>query len=117
MPRAKRFTDEELLQNRRNHYKLNRERLIADSTARNKRTVDRRREMLSHFPCRSCGNNNSNVIQWHHIDPSTKEFEIFRTAWPEDKFWNEVLKCVPLCANCHVLIHKNKLCLIPPTLR
>ena len=98
MPRPRRYTDEQLLEHRRAHYRANRERLIADTTARNKATVARRRELLREFPCRACGLNEPDVIQWHHCDPSTKEFEIFRTAWPEEKFWDEVLKCVPLCA-------------------
>ena len=114
MPRPKRFTPEELLEHRRAHYKANRERLIADTTARNKATVARRRELLREFPCRACGPDEPDVIQWHHYNPSTKVFEIFRTAWPEEKFWNEVIKCVPLCANCHLKIHKDLLCLIPP---
>ena len=113
MPRARRYTDEELLEHRRAHYRANRERLIADTTARNKATVARRKELLREFPCRACGSHEPDVIQWHHYDPSTKEFEIFRTAWPEEKWWDEVLKCVPLCANCHLKIHKDLICLIP----
>ena len=27
-----------------------------------------RRELLSIFPCKSCGENDSTVIQWHHIE-------------------------------------------------
>ena len=76
------------------------------------RTINRRRDMLSVFACRACGLNEPDVIQWHHLDPSTKEFDVWRTAWSEEKFWNEILKCIPLCANCHVKIHKEKLCLL-----
>ena len=38
--------------------------------------------------------------------------KVFNSAWSEDKFWDEILKCVPLCSNCHTLIHKNLLCLL-----
>ena len=86
----------------------------AESIKANKlKTINRRKDMLSSFRCCSCGNSDPFVIQWHHIDPSTKEIDMWKTAWREDKFWNEVLKCVPLCANCHVKIHKELLCLIP----
>ena len=81
------------------------------------RTKARRKEMLSVFPCVCCGEPDNTVIQWHHVDPSEKEIRIWSAAWPEEKFWDEVLKCVPVCANCHLKIHKNKLCLIPPKLR
>ena len=80
-------------------------------------TIGRRKQMLSDFPCTACGLQEPAVIQWHHVDPSTKEFDVWRTAWAEDKFWNEILKCVPLCANCHVKIHQNLLCLIPISVR
>ena len=83
----------------------------------NNRTKVRRKKLLSEFCCRSCSNSNVAVIQWHHLDPSTKDHNIFHGTRNEDTFWNEVLKCVPLCANCHLLIHKDLLCLIPPKLR
>ena len=114
MPRAKLYTKEELLERRRQHYRENKARIIADNSQRNKAVVARRRELLSQFDCRSCGCCDPSVIQWHHVDPDQKEFELFRTAWPEEKFWDEVLKCIPLCANCHVKIHQNLLCLINP---
>ena len=76
------------------------------------KTINRRKEMLSCYVCLSCGNADPSVIQWHHVDPATKEIELWKTAWAEDKFWNEILKCIPLCANCHVKVHKNELCLL-----
>ena len=86
-----------------------------ESQARYKlNTLNRRRHLLSQFACRSCGNLDPSIIQWHHVDPETKEFDVWQTAWAEEKFWNEILKCVPLCANCHVKIHREELCLINP---
>jgi hypothetical protein len=92
---------------------------------RNPKAAERRRterkerdNILSQFPCLCCTNPDPTVIEWHHVCPEDKVFGIkqgdsySRTTW-----WEEVLKCVPVCANCHVKIHKNKLCLIPPKLR
>ena len=76
------------------------------------KTIKRRKDMLSVYPCRACNSNDSTVIQWHHVEPNTKSLDIWRTAWAEDKFWDEILKCIPLCANCHVKIHQNLLCLM-----
>jgi len=117
MPRKKLYTEEELLARRRAHYKLNSKRIVADNTRRNNLVIHRRKDLLSEYCCAACGSIDTYVIQWHHIDPSTKKFELWRTAWPEEKFWDEVLKCVPLCSNCHLKIHNNQLCLIPPKLR
>ncbi len=95
------------------YYQRNKAEIIAKNTARNKLTVQMRRDLLSDFSCKACSNTDPSVIQWHHVDPESKEFELFRTAWPVERFWDEVLKCVPLCANCHVKIHKELLCLLP----
>ena len=77
--------------------------------------MQRRRELLQQYPCRCCGNDNPDVIQWHHVDPLTKKFNVNQGTHSEETFWDEVLKCIPVCANCHILLHKNKLCLINPT--
>lgn len=100
---------------RKEYYEANKETQLARNRIRNKARVKARQEVLSQFPCRACGNTDPSVIQWHHVEPELKDFELFRTAWPDEKFWNEILKCVPLCANCHVKIHKNLICLINPT--
>jgi len=78
-----------------------------DSTKRS-----RRRDLLSTFPCVCCGELDTTVIQWHHMNPSIKEFDVSKSGVSEERWWNEVLKCIPVCANCHVKIHKQKLCLL-----
>ena len=75
-----------------------------------------RKNLLSAFPCYCCGDPDDTVIQWHHVVPKDKSFGLFERC-SENNWWLEVLKCIPLCANCHIKIHKNKLCLIPPKLR
>ena len=74
----------------------------------------RRVQLLSDFPCHCCGDPDDSVIQWHHVNEEDKEFNVSDMNVSEDRWWNEVLKCIPVCANCHVKIHKNKLCLINP---
>lgn len=45
---------------------------------------------------------------FHHIDPSHKEFTIGSSMLlGESRFFNEVRKCILLCANCHRLVHKE----------
>ena len=85
------------------------------SASRLRRGIERaeRDLMLSVFPCSSCGNCDPSVIQWHHVVPEDKLFGIKEGAsYEREKWWNEVLKCIPLCANCHVKLHKNLLCLL-----
>ena len=80
---------------------------------RNKRIIDRRKALLETFSCICCGNSDSTVIEWHHVNPKDKGFTLFAGTNSEERWWLEVLKCIPVCANCHKKIHKEKLCLIP----
>ena len=79
--------------------------------------VEFRRNLLSQFSCISCGEANPYAIDWHHVDPSEKLFPINDVTRSHDSWWDEVLKCVPVCANCHRKIHNSQLCLIPPKIR
>ena len=73
-----------------------------------------RNSLLSQFPCKLCNESDPDLIDWHHVDPSSKELNIKGCGGvSENRWWNEVLKCIPLCALCHRKIHQNKLCLLP----
>lgn len=54
--------------------------------------------------CKLCGyNKHPGVLDFHHIDPSTKSFGIssggFSRSWT--RIEAELRKCVLVCANCH----------------
>ena len=77
----------------------------------NSKQAEARKNLLSSFSCICCGDPDDTVIQWHHVVSDDKSFGLFERC-SEDNWWNEVLKCIPVCANCHVKIHKEKLCLM-----
>ena len=108
-------TPEERRAIKKRWYEANKEKENRRARERAKALRATRRSLLS-FPCFACDDPDDTVIQWHHVDEQEKKFEIFggrgNTA-AEDRWWNEVLKCIPLCANCHIKLHKEKLCLIP----
>ncbi len=58
-------------------------------------------------PCAKCGETRGYVLEYHHIDPITKEFNIgaLCTGVKEAKLKDEIKKCVCLCANCHKEFH------------
>lgn len=58
-------------------------------------------------PCQKCGEQRLYLIQFHHIDPSTKEFNISTSVSykKREKCEEEVKKCVCLCSNCHDEFH------------
>ncbi len=58
--------------------------------------------------CCKCGYNKCiKALQFHHIDPKKKDFEISSNSstvsW--NKFEKEISKCILVCANCHTEIH------------
>ena len=68
--------------------------------------------------CEICGYNKClNALEFHHKDPSKKEFEISGAIWgkkqysgkyyTENQIIEEVHKCMLLCANCHAEIHSR----------
>lgn len=93
-------------------YKDPKAQLIQQNNYRNN---DRqfRRQLLSQFCCIACQETDPDLIDWHHVNADEKKMRISSMATGHDVWWNEVLKCIPLCALCHRKIHKDKLCLLP----
>lgn len=58
-------------------------------------------------PCEKCGESRLYLIQFHHIDPTTKSFCIGAAAEAKktEELEKEVKKCVCLCSNCHDEFH------------
>ena len=76
-----------------------------------------KRDLLSQFSCIACGESDPLLIDWHHIDADEKVGNILGTSFLDrnhELWWDEVLKCVPLCVCCHRKVHANKLTILPP---
>lgn len=57
-------------------------------------------------PCIICGESEPFCIDFHHKNPSEKEFTISKkTNLGKDKLLAEIQKCICLCANCHRKVH------------
>lgn len=57
-------------------------------------------------PCVKCGEDRPYVIDFHHINPSEKEFEPSQIITASNaKLQSELKKCVCLCRNCHAEYH------------
>lgn len=58
--------------------------------------------------CIVCGYNKSiRALQFHHLDPSQKDFGISGSTKSFEKLKSELDKCVLLCSNCHAEVHDN----------
>jgi|688.fasta_scaffold182242_1 hypothetical protein len=79
----------------------------------NKRTYKVARDKLDQLiierggKCERCKYDKSfAALQWHHIDPSIKEFGISgKRGAPIEQLRKEINKCTLLCANCHAEVH------------
>lgn len=66
--------------------------------------------------CALCGKEYPEyVYDFHHIDPSTKEFGISENGLTQskEKTFQEAKKCVMLCSNCHRVVHHENICSFP----
>lgn len=63
--------------------------------------------------CVACGlmfdGENAAVFDFHHLDPTQKEFNFAGRNRALASCKDELDKCVVLCANCHRLLHAGKI--------
>ena len=60
--------------------------------------------------CKKCGNSKYYLLEFHHIDPSTKKDDVYTLVRTKGKktVWDEIAKCVVLCKNCHADFHHQE---------
>lgn len=65
-------------------------------------------EIKSSCACAKCGETRGYVLDFHHINPSEKNETIARLTSNTsniNKVYDEIKKCIVLCANCHREFH------------
>lgn len=63
-------------------------------------------EYKSQCSCKKCGENRIYVLDFHHVDPNEKEFDLGdATKHSIEKIKLELDKCITLCRNCHSEFH------------
>ena len=59
--------------------------------------------------CGICGYDKCvEALEFHHLDPSQKEFTLTASVANRQVFVEELKKCVCLCSNCHRKLHWNE---------
>lgn len=92
-------------------YTKHRDKVISKSTDRNNKSREWFRELKKSLSCCVCGESDSACLDFHHMDPSQKLFEVgmspARTS--KKRMVEEINKCACLCANCHRKYHADRL--------
>lgn len=80
----------------------------------NKLVLDRQRRIKKEAvyykggKCVRCGyDEHLAALQFHHIDEKNKKWANFKLRKFDDKFKQELDKCILLCANCHLIEHSK----------
>lgn len=109
---CKRKVDLEWNSNHREQLRTAAKQWRENNPEKNAEYYQKRKEFLISLkkPCVKCGESRPTVIEFHHIDPATKLFNIAYVASngarPRDEVIKEIEKCVCLCANCHAEFHE-----------
>ena len=75
---------------------------------KNKEVLKRRKEWINDFKkegCLKCGEKRYHVLDFHHLNPSKKDFPISGASYSYKKLKQEIEKCAVLCSNCHRDFH------------
>ena len=87
---------------KKTHYKSNKQKYIGKSIEWRKARRLKFFNWLNEQSCVDCGISDVRVLEFDHLDPSVKEYNISQIIeGPEDKLQKELNKCDIVCANCH----------------
>jgi hypothetical protein len=92
----------------RANYARHRESYIKKSNKITKERRERFKEFKRTQKCSWCGEAHESCIEFHHRDPSEKDFQISSIShYPWNTIMEEIKKCDVLCSNCHRKTHFN----------
>jgi hypothetical protein len=94
----------------RKHYLANKERLITANAKYKQKKWQEWKEYKAKLSCTKCGFAHLAALDFHHEDPSEKEYDVNRliSNGQFKKAYEEIEKCIVLCANCHRIHHYNE---------
>lgn len=92
------------------YYQRNKEAVQARVAKNKKAARDKWIEFKAQQLCSHCGATHPAIIDFHHVVRDGTQESVNRMA--ADNRWaaiyEEVKKCIPLCSNCHRILHWNE---------
>lgn len=98
------------------HYLNHKEKYLTKAKLHNKKQKQKIKLYIQEYKhqlgCLICNERDACCLDFHHLDPSVKDFNIGRKSSSYlsiQQFELEISKCVVLCANCHRKLHAGNL--------
>ena len=94
------------------HYQQNKKRVIAKVREYKQRKRKEWWEYKGTLKCQKCGAAHPAIIDFHHIDKTDKTKQHVNALVKAGRFtaaYEEIKKCVVLCANCHRIHHYDEM--------
>ena len=92
-------------------YAKHRSEVVSKAVERGRHHREWFRQLKLTMSCCVCGEDDPVCLDFHHIDPNEKDFELGGSSSKVGKksIINEINKCACLCANCHRKAHAGRL--------
>ena len=91
------------------HYQNNKQYYIDKAAKQNEKflaIIEKEKQERLKNGCSVCGIYHPAILDFHHLDPNSKDFSIAKSRTKSQKrFIRELDKCVVLCSNCHRVLH------------
>lgn len=94
----------------RKYYEANKGKTLVLNMATRAKHKQKWQEYKAGLSCTKCNFAHPAALDFHHIDPSLKDGNIhkFVSNGQFKKAYEEIKKCVVLCANCHRIHHHDE---------
>ena len=92
---------------RKKHYETNLKKYKDKASEYRKKTIEAFEDFKSGLCCQQCGENRHWVLDFHHLDSSTKDkdLSLLIRSGSKKRVEEELKKCIVLCSNCHRDLH------------
>ena len=89
------------------YYDANKIKIANNGISYRKQVLEWYKDYKSNLKCSQCNENHPSCLEFHHLDPKNKKFNIGNSyaKYSKETILEEMNKCIILCSNCHKKLH------------